>query len=162
MCCRFLLLAAVASVFPSVGGAAQMAAATPNPNRHWFLDEDRDRCKMSRAVSGSLPVIMTVQTYPGSQSYDVLFESSSWPVKQTADADAQPDRAEATASKRLVFDADRIGALGRGDSAEDGSATRLIPTRSVESFDARAVEWQLRPQTFSIPRGADEAIRALI
>ena len=139
-----------------------MAAATPNPNRHWFVDEVGDRCKMSRALSGSLPVIMTVQTYPGSQSYDVLFESSSWPVKQPLTQ--THSRIELKPPLRNGWYLTQI------ESALWGAGTALKMVQLPGSFllDLSKAStlvlsnWQLRPQTFSIPRGADEAIRALI
>jgi hypothetical protein len=61
---------------------AQPIEIPQSAKQHWYVDEADSRCFMSHALDGDANSRLTVQTYPGSQLYDVVLESDVWPFKE--------------------------------------------------------------------------------
>ena len=121
---RLLISVLVAGAFacPASSIQAQPIEIPEAAKQRWYVDEADNRCFMSHALDGGANSRLTVETYPGSQLYDLVLESDVWPFKEP----------------RLTHTHSRLEL--RPVPGHHWSSTLIEPSRSASGKSLRLVE----------------------
>lgn len=156
---KTIMLVACNVVWLGSAGRAQLAPIPKEARQSWYVDEAKDRCFMSHAVEGGANRRLTVQTYPGSQLYDLVLESDVWPVKE-------PKLTDSRLELKPVFGQHWYRTLIEPSRDEKGHALKLVGLPGSVLFNltkATSVEVSNSQMevSYPVPAGVAEAAKAL-
>ena len=158
-------LAIGAILFGSFAGLSEGTQAQPVPipeevKQRWYVDEADDLCFMSHALDGGSNHRLTVQTYPGSQLYDLVLDSDAWPARELQITDS---RLELRPIKDLhwhktLIDPSR-SASGKAIRVVELPGSFLLNLAKATSLELSNAQLKL---SYAIPTGIAVATNALV